>query len=180
VPLGGAAVGVYYGLRAAGIFGAPDALSADGLDGLREDVADRSGDTEVFGATIYPKYAVVEVPVDDRSQRSESLRWDGGLSDFGVTKGTADSERIDLADVDAAVVTEVVETVKTLVDDPDTWYVIIEGASTNGAIPDEDGTTLTAHASNDFSESAYVAVDLDGKEIRRYVDGEVVEAKRRR
>jgi hypothetical protein len=165
----GTAGATVFGLWKGGVLFAPDALSADGLDGLRAAVEDETGGTEVFRAVIYPDYAVVDVPADGTSQRQESLRWNGGLDGFG-SKGTASGQRVDLAEVDARVMLEAIEEAKTLVDDPETWYAIIEGPGAGY----EGGPSISAHASNDFNESGYVRVDLDGTEITRYADGEVI------
>lgn len=163
--VGGGAVALRSVTSADGVpgFGAPDALSAEGLDQLRDDVAERTGGTEVFRAVIYPEYAVVDVPVDATSQREESLRWDGDLTDF-AGKGTASNARVDLADVDAAVVNAAVDTARSLVEDPTTWYVIVEGPSTS---LDDDTAGITAYATNDYSESGFVELALDGTEVRR-------------
>lgn len=175
--LGGAAVvlvtvvglSAYLGSEKDGVpgFGKPDALSAEGLDQLRADIRDETGGTEVFRAVIYPEYASVDLPVDDRSQRSQTRYWDGDLDDEG-SKSTSSYVRVDLADVDAELVLEAVATAKTLVENPESWYVIIDGPSTS--LPDEieqDPPTVTAHASNEYSESGYVELTFDGEEIRR-------------
>ncbi|WP_148615881.1 hypothetical protein [Nocardioides rubriscoriae] len=145
-------------------FGGPDALSAEGIAQLRDDVAERTGDTELFRAVIYPEYAVLDVPVDATSQREESLQWDGDLGDF-AGKGTASNERVDLAEVDPAVLLAAVAEAKRLVEDPTTWYAIVEGPSTT---TDGDAASITAYATNDYNESGLVEVGLDGTEIRRY------------
>ncbi|MEO9326168.1 hypothetical protein ABFT23_21950 [Nocardioides sp. C4-1] len=149
----------------------PDALSAEGLDDLRADVEAASGGTEVFRAVVYPEYASLDVPVDGDSQRYRSMHWDGDLDEFGG-KGTSSYTRVDLADVDPALVTRAVAEVRPLVEDATSWYVIIDGPMTG--IPGEDAATLSAYASNEYSETAYVEYTLEGIEVRRYVDGEVV------
>lgn len=148
----------------------PDALSADGLADLRADVESESGGTEVFRAVIYPEYASLDVPVDGSSQRYESMRWDGDLDGFG-SKGTSTYARIDLADVDADLVATAVAEVKPLVEDATTWYVVIDGPM---GVAGEEEATLSAYASNEYSETAYVEYTFDGTEVRRYVDGEVI------
>ncbi|MDO9457123.1 hypothetical protein [Nocardioides sp.] len=151
-------------------FGKPDALSSTGLDQLRADVEERSGGTEVFRAVIYPEYAVVDVPVDPTSLRQESLYWDGDLDDFGG-KGSASSVRVDLADVDAEVVAAALELAGSLVEDPTTRYVVIDGPSTSSDGPDAEAT-IAAYVTNEYSESGHVELDLDGTEVSRYVSGQ--------
>ena len=148
----------------------PDALSAEGLDELRTDLRERTGATEVFRAVVYPGYAVVAVPVDATSQREQSYYWDGDLDDGG-SKGTATQARTDLADVDAHVVGNAVTRAKRLVEDATTWYVVVAGPGTTAGA-DDRGTTVTAYASNDFSESASVELALDGTVVARYVSTE--------
>jgi hypothetical protein len=152
--------------------GAPDAQSAAGLAQLLEDVEDRSGGTEVFRAVIYPDYAVVDVPVDGRSQRQESLYWQGDLDEFGG-KGTSSHTRVDLAEVDAAVVAEAIATAERLVEDPTTWYVVVDGPTTTFDEGEGDGPTVSGYAGNEFGESGRVVLELDGTERSRYssVDG---------
>ena len=117
----------------------------------------------MFEAVVYPDYAVVSVPVDASSLREESLRWDGtGLSGFGGA-GTSTDERIDLADLDPTVLERLVARAARLVADADTTYVIVRGRSTVFA---DDGARISAYASNQYSETAYVAADLDGTVVR--------------
>jgi hypothetical protein len=173
--VGGVGVGIAGIAGSDGVpgLGKPDALSDGGLDQLRADLVDVRGDTELFQAVIYPGYASVEVPVDGSTQRYETRYWDGDLDDAS-SKGTASYVRFDLADVDADVMTEAIATAKTLVDDPQSWYVVIY-ASLAGEGERQERPTITAYASNEFSESAYVEVRFNGAEVRRYVNGEVVE-----
>lgn len=136
-----------------------DALSAEGLAELTADVEERTGRTEVFDLSLYPTYAVLSVTVDATSQREDSLQWDGDLEEFGG-KGTATTQRFDLTDVDIEVVLAAVETAKTLVEDPETWSASITDSG-------DEGVTIRGYASNEYSESGYVEVTLDGTEIRR-------------
>lgn len=146
----------------------PDPLSASGLAELRADVAEHTGGTRVFRAVLYPAYASIELPVDRRTQRAETLYWDGDL-DLDGSKGTATNGRVDLARVDADVVRRVVRTAKRLVEDPGTWYAVVDGPST--VFADDAVPRVTAYATNEYGESARVEVALDGTELSRYVSG---------
>lgn len=154
-------------------FSKPDAQSAEGLADLVDDVEERTGGSELFHAVIYPEYASVDLPVDARSQRYETSYWDGDLSEDG-SKGTSSYGRFDLADVDAQVMQDAIDVAKSLVEDPNSWYASI---GTGFVSSGEKGgrPTISAYASNEYSESVYVEVYFNGTEVLRYVDGEVVE-----
>jgi hypothetical protein len=135
-------------------------LTTDGVADLLAALDDETGSTEAFSATIYPTYAVVRVPVDDRSQREIGYYWDGrDLEEWG-SKGTSSYERFDLADIDTDLLLPLVREAKAQVDDPTSWYVIIDHTR------DEEGW-ISAYASNEYSEGGYVEVDLEGTEVRR-------------
>lgn len=156
--------------------GKPDAQSAEGLQQLLDHVEERTGGSEVFRVVIYPGYASLDVPVDRRSQRYETLYWDGDLTS-NDSKGTSSYGRFDLADVDAEVMAAALEEARSLVEDPESWYASIgTGFVHEGERPTRP--TISAYASNEYSESVYVEVRFNGTEVRRYVDGEVVEPKR--
>lgn len=130
-------------------------LTAEGYDELVAAVADSTGKPVVFDAVLYPDYAVVTTPVDATSDRYESWYWDGSAFSTSGSKGTAPYPRFDLTGVDGAVVVELVEQARALVDDPVSWYAIVRA-------PDESGAVVWAYASNEFSESEYLAARPDG------------------
>ncbi len=139
----------------------PDVLSPAGYADLVAAVREQTGSARVFEATLYPAYAVVDLPEDAKTQRERSFYWDGELDDTGT--GKADGKRIDLAAIDPAALLRLSRKVRALVDEPSSYYVIIEGPST--VFPD-DGTRIRAYANNEYSEGAYISADARGKVIR--------------
>ena len=89
-----------------------DLTTAKGYDKLVGEVEAKTGSTTVFGATIYPGYAVVEVPVDAGSQRSFGYYYDGDWRDW-TGKGKATEERFDLSRIDGSTVARLVKKVQT-------------------------------------------------------------------
>jgi hypothetical protein len=137
-------------------------LTAEGYDGLVAAVAEKTGSATVFGATIYPGYAVVDVPVDARSQRSFGYYYDGGWSDW-TGSGTAPGDRLELDQIDGATVEGLVREVEQLVQDPAASYVIVNARG------GEDGVCLSAYAMNEYDETAYLDATCSGKVVRTYV-----------
>lgn len=131
-----------------------DVLSVEGYAELLAAVEEQTGGTKAFDAVLYPEYAVVSAPVDDRTKRYYSWYWDGSELSRS-SQGTSTNPRFDLARADAAVVVDLVERVSGLVDDPTSTYAIVRA-------PDADGAVVWAYASNAFSESAYLAARPDG------------------
>ena len=141
-----------------GVFGAdakPEVLTAEGYDELVAAVEAETGSTTVFDAVLYPEYAVVSIPVDATTKRQESWYWDGTDLRSNDSKNTASFDRFDLAGVDGAVVVDLVDQVRTLVEDPTSWYAIVRTA-------DADGATMWAYASNEYRETAYRGAKADG------------------
>lgn len=143
----------------------PVVLSAEGLDALVRAVEARTGGSRVFSAVLYPEYAVTDIPVRAGSQDKQGLRWDGAeLADFGPP-GTAVTGRVDLAAVDGELLVRLVARAKRLVDDPTSWYVVVEGPP---VAFDDDGTRIRAYAVGSTG-TAYLATRLDGTVVRRYL-----------
>jgi hypothetical protein len=138
-----------------------DLTSAEGYDELVREVEAKSGSTTVFGATIYPGYAVIEVPVDADSQRSFGYYYDGDWQDW-TGKGKATQERLDLGQIDGSTVASLVRKVARKVEDP-TTYVIVNGRG------GDEGVCLSAYATNDFTETAYLDARCDGTVVFSYV-----------
>ncbi|HTW16325.1 MAG TPA: hypothetical protein VMF51_14415 [Nocardioides sp.] len=140
--------------------GEVDLFGRDDFRDLLADLEDGIGGTELFQAVLYPTYASLDVPVDDRTHRKQSYYWDGDLDEPG-SKGTSDDPRFDLAAIDHAVVVDLVGQVRRRVEDPTSWYAIVHA-------PDEDdGAVFQVYASNEYGESAYVSATADGTVVYR-------------
>lgn len=133
----------------------PDVLSKDGYQDLLDAVRNETGDTTAFSAVLYPTYAVVELPVDAKTQREEYWYWDGEELTNNDTKSTSSFPRTDLAEIDAALIVDLVEQVQTKVEDPTSWYAIVRA-------PDSDRAVVWAYASNEYNESEYIGARRDG------------------
>ncbi len=135
-------------------------LTEDGVADLVDAIEEKTGSTEVFSATIYPTYAVVRVPADRTSQREIGYYWDGHDFEPWGSKGTSSNQRIDLAEIDVAILLPLVREARAQVEDANSWYVIINHDATDAGL-------ISAYASNEYSEGGYIEVDKDGNEIRR-------------
>jgi hypothetical protein len=137
-----------------------DVLSVGGWNDLVAALREKTGSTEVFTLVAYPTYAVVTAPVDTTSGRSQALYWDGEFGSAPGNGGTSMTDRFDLADIRPGVVIRLVTKARKLVENPTTWYAIVQA-------PDLEGASITAYASNEFQETAYIAATADGKVVRR-------------
>lgn len=138
-----------------------DLTSASGYDDFVAALTEKTGSSVVFNATIYPGYAVVEVPVDDSSQRAYGWYYDGSWSDW-TGRGTAEEERLDLADLDGATVAATLKKVARKIEDPDATYVLLNPAGR------AEGVCLSAYATNEYDETAYADATCDGRVVFRY------------
>lgn len=142
--------------------GDAEVFTEQGLDALADDLEAAEGSTEIFSATLYPGYAVLEVPAEDSGARMYRYYWNGELEQ--QSKGRAiNTGRMDLRDVDVDVLTELRKKVRAKVEDStdDTNYVIVHAPGAT-----DEGAYFYAYASNDFGEGGYISADLDGKVIR--------------
>jgi hypothetical protein len=133
-------------------------LTTQGFDDLVGALTEETGSTTVFGATLYPRYAVLEVPEQETGKRYHSYYWDGRALVANDFKSTTDAPRLDLATVDPAVMITLVEDVRGRVEDPTSWYVNIDSIANEGA-------RMSAYASNEYNEGAYVVATLEGEII---------------
>jgi hypothetical protein len=130
--------------------------TVDGFEDLVAAVEETSGSTQVFSAVVYPRYAVVYVPEQATGTRYQYFYWDGRSLEPNDSKSTSDSPRIDLAVVDAAVMVDLLEEIRTRVEDPTSWYLSIDSNATTNE------PQLSVHASNEYNEGAYILATLDG------------------
>ena len=135
--------------------------TARGYDRLVAAVEKRTGSATVFTATIYPGYAVVDVPVDGRSQRSSSYYYDGRWQEW-TGSGTHDQGRFELDRLDGSTVATLLKKVTRLVEDPSSSYVLVNPRGRDA------GVCLSAYALNEFEKTAYLDARCDGTVVRRY------------
>ena len=141
--------------------GQADVLSAAGLRDLVAAVEKQAGTTMVFDATLYPTYAVLQLPEDRETLRQQYFYWDGDKLESRDSFGRSTTPRVDLASVDAEVMLRLIRAAKRQVEEPNTWYVIVNA-------PDEfDKAVIYAYASNKYTEGGYVSAEADGTIVRR-------------
>jgi hypothetical protein len=138
-----------------------DVLSVRGFDDLLAAVKAETGGTSVFDATIYPSYAVLQLPVDRETLRQSAYYWDGRTLKASDSFGRSSDPRIDLTTIDPAAMLRLSHRVRRIVDQPTSWYVVI------GAPDDFDKAVVYAYASNKFSEGGYISADAHGKVVRK-------------
>jgi len=138
-----------------------DVLSAQGFQDLVDAVRAQTGTTNVFDATIYPAYAVLQLPVDRETLREQSFYWDGKKLQPNESFGKSTSPRVDLRSIDVDGMLRLVRMIRNVVEEPTSWYVIVNA-------PDEnDPAVMYAYASNKFTEGGYISATADGKVVRR-------------
>lgn len=133
-------------------------LTTGGYDDLVVALEEEAGSTLVFSATLYPRYAVLSVPEKETGKRYRSYYWDGRTLVANDIKNTSDAPRIDLESVDPDVMITLVEDVRGRVEDPTRWYANIDSVAT-------EGPRMSAYASNDYNEGAYLVATLQGEII---------------
>lgn len=130
-----------------------DLMSREGFESFAAAVDEETGSSTIFGATIYPGYAIVEVPVDGSSQRSVSYYYDGDWEEWGGS-GTALTDRFDLLDLDGRALKGLVGKVR--VEDPDTWYALVNAPGRGRRV------CVSVYASNEYDETSHVDATCDG------------------
>ena len=131
--------------------------TVEGYNDLVKAIQGESHAAYVYSAVLYPRYAVVDVPTGTNT-RFESFYWDGEHLQLEDIKGTSDNEQVDLSLLDAQRVVDCVTTVRDRMDNPDSWYAVIDASM-------GQGPTLTCFANNEFSESTYIIEGFDGTVI---------------
>jgi len=131
--------------------------TADGLNGLLNDIRKKFGDTKGYELVVYPGYAIID-RVDPQDNRVEkSYYYDGnGWSDWGHPSSPMSSESVvDLSTFDAAgVAATIAKAPQTLtITNPDLSYLIVEGKSGGG-------TSYRVYTTDGLS--AYMDINADG------------------
>lgn len=126
-----------------------------GYRALVDALRDETGSTYVFRAVLYPDYAILDVPAG-QDNRYQSYYWNGRELSAQTIKGARQEPQFDLSLVKPRQIIRMLDTVRGRMDDARSWYVIIGGAF------GDVGTTISAYASSEFSESTYVIQTLDG------------------
>jgi hypothetical protein len=142
--------------------GADEPQTDKGFDALVAALKEERGSTLVRRAVVYPGYASISAPYkpeDPTDERQLDYYWDGDLAE--PSKTTGDEESFDLADVDSGVLDRLCPEVRKLVEDPTQCYLVIEKPDPE----DETPAWISAYASNEFNQVAYVEYGLDGTQV---------------
>jgi hypothetical protein len=126
-----------------------------GFEDLLAAVEEETGSTQVFDATLYPRYAVLSIPESPTGKRYRSWYWDGRTLVQNDFKNTTDDPRMDLSVVDPGLLVTLLEDVRGRIEDPTSWYVSIDSIPTQGP-------QIAVYATNEYGEGAYVLTDLEG------------------
>lgn len=137
-----------------------EVLSKQGFADLVAAVKAETGTTMVFDATIYPGYAVLQLPVDRETKRQAYHHWDGRTLDPKDSFGKSAKPRLDLATVSVPGMLSLSARIRGLVDEPNSWYVVLHAPEPS------DGAAMYAYASNKYTEGGYLSADLTGRQIR--------------
>lgn len=129
-------------------------FTEEGYTDLVDALEEESGNAYVFSASLFPRYAVLEVPTGT-NDRYQYFYWDGRELELQDHRGSSTSTQIDMSLVEPRIMIELLETVRDRVDNPNSWYVVMSSFGAAGA-------QMTAYASNEFSESSYISATLDG------------------
>jgi hypothetical protein len=147
------------------------ALTADGVRAFIEEYRAKFGTTLVVSLTMYPDYAVVQVPQEGKRRHAGFLyRRDDGWQDFGgVSANFPGSDTVDLQSLDVpALMHNIGKARRTLnVEEISTTYVNIDYRPQSDEAPN-----VNIYVSNEYSESGYLATRLDGTVERAYPFGQ--------
>ena len=128
--------------------------TVEGYQDLVNAVEEETGSTTVFDVSLYPRYASLEVPVKEGTSRYQRFYYDGELA-AQDSKGTSTNSTFDLNDLKPELVIRLLKKVRNLVEAPTSWYALASTSTGSGQI--------SAYASNEFSESAFIQATFDGK-----------------
>jgi hypothetical protein len=147
------------------------ALTADGVRAFVEEYRATFSTTLVVSLTMYPDYAVVQVPQDGKRRHAGFLyRRDDGWQDFGgISANFPGSDTVDLQALDVpALMHNIGKARRTLgVEDISTTYVNLDYRPQSDEAPN-----VNIYVSNEYNESGYLATRLDGTVERAYPFGQ--------
>ena len=129
-------------------------FTVEGFEAMSSALVDATGQKYVYMASIYPRYAVLEVPTGTNA-RYENWYWDGASLERQDYRSSSTNEQIDLTLLEPQTVIDLVEDACTRIEDPDSWYASVSDYEMTE-------TQVMASCSNDFDESAYLVATLDG------------------
>lgn len=138
-----------------------DVLSPAGWADLLAAIQEQTGQMVVFDATLYPTYAVLELPEDRETRRYARYYWDGSMLESQDSFGTASGPRVDLADISVDGMLRLSKRVRSIIEEPTSYYVLVRGKDSR------DGAVVYAYANNKYSEGGYLSADENGKRIRK-------------
>ncbi|MEJ2868517.1 DUF1707 domain-containing protein [Actinomycetospora sp. OC33-EN08] len=141
------------------VVGPVDLHSEAGWQRLVADLRSAQGSALAYRVVLYPRYAVLELPVDGEPARSRSHSYRGGLgASTGASSHDPDHPAVDLAAIDPRPLLALLAGVDRSVGvrDADTRYLVLEDEG------DGEGPVASIHASNEFHESGRVAARPDG------------------
>lgn len=134
-------------------------LTQGGYEQFLAALQERQGDLVVFSVNLIEGRALVTVPVDATSQRSESLSWNGVWGEPGT--GTADGDRLDLARIDPGLVTTAVEEVDALVREPERDQTALSLGAPDPDRPEEP-VCVRASSGNRYAERGHQSWTCSG------------------
>ncbi len=145
--------------------GKMDLYTSTGYAALTSAIVEKTGRAEAFSLIIHPGYAIAYLPVDATSRRTYSWYYDGDWREFGgAGTATATEKRFAVTEIDGSMFADAIAEAKAGVDEPETWYVAIRG-------PDNTSGCVSVNATNAFKETASIALDCEGKVLRRLTPG---------
>jgi hypothetical protein len=142
-------------------------LDAAGIRWFLAEYGNRFATTRVVDLTLYPEYAVVQVPLPGTGRHAGALyRTADGWRDFGgISANFPGSRPVDLQDLDVQALAHNIARARQAlgVESVSQTYVVI------GYRPDVDPAPhVDIHVSNEFGESGYLATTPDGTIERAY------------
>jgi hypothetical protein len=133
-------------------------LTVESIEAMVDALAQETGSTSVYRASLYPTFAVIDVPTGSASYTQ--WYWDGTeLSAVPGDELDIEALEVDLAQVDAQRAVDLVGQVRDRMAGARDWYVVADHPV--GAEPQ-----LSAWALDEADESSHLVTALDGTVLR--------------